>query len=45
VNRRSLLKTCTQEFSPRLPGGPSAGTVRWALPMSAGTSRVRNVTD
>jgi hypothetical protein len=38
---RDLLHTT----SPRLPGGPSAGTVRWAHPMSAGQSRVRSVTD
>jgi hypothetical protein len=44
VNRRSLLKTCTQELSLRLPGGPSAGSVRWALRTSAGRSRVRNAT-
>jgi hypothetical protein len=44
VNRRSLLKICTQELSLRLPGGSSAGSVRWALPTSARRSRVRNAT-
>jgi hypothetical protein len=44
VNRRSLLKTYTQELSLRLPGGPCAGSVRWALPTSARRSWIRNAT-